>query len=71
MEWMNYKEQKPMDRESLYLIEYGWTPTVSVIKTAYWDGKTFYNDDWENVQTYEYKDQVRHWLMIEKPNKED
>lgn len=70
MEWINYKEKKPTSRKSLYLIEYGWHPDVSVIKTAYWNGKSFYDEDWEDCQTILYKDQVRHWFEIVKPNTE-
>lgn len=70
MEWISYKKQKPTDKSSLYLIEYGWRPDVSIIKTARWNGKTFYNEDWEECCTYEYKDQVRHWIKIEKPKEE-
>lgn len=71
MEWINYKEKKPTDKKALYLIEYGWTPNVSVIKTAHWNGKSFYNEDWEACQTILYKNQVRQWFEIKKPSKED
>ena len=71
MEWINYKEKKPTDREARYLIEFGWHPDVSVIKIAHWDGKTFYDDDWETCQTYQYGNQVRHWVKIIPPKKED
>lgn len=72
MEWINYKEQKPTEEDALalYLIEYGWHPNISVIKTAYWNGRTFYNEDWENGCTYKYKNQVRHWFKIEQPKKD-
>lgn len=71
MKWIDYKEKKPTDKKALYLIEYGWTPNVSVIKTARWNGKSFYNEDWEECQTILYKDKVRYWFEIKEPSKED
>lgn len=70
MDWISYKKKKPTNKESLYLIEYGWTPNIHIIKTARWNGKTFYNQDWEECMTFKYKNQVRYWFEIEEPKEE-
>lgn len=71
MNWIDYTKQKPTDKDAQYLIAYDVRHLFGSFTTteiAHWNGRTFYNEDWEECSRYEYKKQVRHWMKIEEPS---